>query len=110
MANSDDVQIVLCTAPDMDSARRLASHLVEYRLAACVNLLAGVESVYRWKGAIQHDAETMLVIKARTADYSRVEAAIREKHPYELPEIIAVPLSNGSPEYLDWIRNHNEEK
>jgi periplasmic divalent cation tolerance protein len=104
MIAAEDIHIVFCTVPDMDTGRRIASHLVEYGLAACVNLLPDIESVYQWKGETLKDSEVLLMIKSRAADYSGLEAAISKLHPYELPEIIAVPLSNGSPEYLDWIR------
>ena len=110
MDSDSDLHIVFSTAPDMDTARRIAGHLVEYRLAACVNLLTGIESVYRWQGELHTDPEILLMIKGRAADYERLEAAIVELHPYELPEIIAVPLSNGLPGYLDWVRQQNEAK
>ena len=109
MATADDIQLVYCTVPDTETGQRIARHLVEYRLAACVNLLPGIESVYRWKGEIHQDSEVFLMIKSRSEDYNAVENAIRKLHPYELPEIIAVPLSNGLPAYLEWVRTvHNE--
>ena len=101
---------MFCTAPDTDTARRIATALVEYRLAACVNLLPGVESLYRWAGKVTSDTEVLLMIKARAADYPLLETRIRALHPYELPEIIAVPLTAGLPAYLDWIRNPDEAK
>ncbi|GMQ88340.1 MAG: divalent-cation tolerance protein CutA [Gammaproteobacteria bacterium] len=109
MSNADDIQIVFCTVPDPDSGQRIAVHLVECRLAACVNLLPGIKSVYRWKDEICTDSESLLMIKSRAADYTDVENAIRRLHPYELPEIIAVPLSNGLPGYLDWVRSIKNE-
>lgn len=110
MTAADDIQLVLCTAPDTGTARRIASALVEYRLAACVNLISGIESIYRWEGKVQSDAEVLLMIKARAADYPLLETRIRALHPYELPEIIAVPLSAGLPAYLEWVRNPDEAK
>jgi periplasmic divalent cation tolerance protein len=110
MTPAGDVQILLCTVPDAETGRRIAARLVEYRLAACVNLLPGVQSVYRWQGKVQSDEELLLIIKARVADYARLEAAILELHPYELPEILAVPLTGGLPRYLDWVRNPDEAK
>jgi len=110
MTSPDDIQLVFCTAPDTDTARRIASALVEYRLAACVNLLPGIESIYRWEGEVKSDAEVLLMIKARSADYALLETRIRALHPYELPEIIAVPLIAGLPAYLDWVRNPDEAK
>ena len=111
MSTANEIQIVFCTVPDADSGHRIAAQLVEYGLAACVNLIPGIESVYRWKGQLEKESEVLLMIKSRSADYTDVEAAISALHPYELPEIIAVPLSNGLPGYLDWVRTvHNEEK
>jgi periplasmic divalent cation tolerance protein len=108
MGATDTIQIVFCTVPDADTGRRIARDLVEYRLAACVNLLPGIESVYRWQGEVHNDAEVLLLIKARAADFPRLQAAILERHPYELPEILAVPVSNALPEYLAWVQNHDE--
>ena len=109
MGTANEIQIVFCTVPDTDTGHRIASQLVEYGFAACVNLIPGIESVYRWKGRLEKASEILLMIKSRSADYTEVEAAISALHPYELPEIIAVPLSNGSAGYLDWVRTiHNE--
>jgi periplasmic divalent cation tolerance protein len=109
MNTASDIQIILCTVPDTETGRRIAKQLVEYRLAACVNLVAGVESVYYWNGKVHHDPECLLMIKGLQSDYRRLEKTIRELHPYELPEIIAVPLSNGLAEYLEWVRNFKNE-
>ena len=108
MNDASEIRVLLCTVPDTDTGRRIAAQLVEYRLAACVNLLAGVESIYRWRGEVQRDNEALLMIKIRAVDYPEVEAAILELHPYELPEIIAVPLSGGLPAYLEWVSKHGE--
>ena len=109
MSSPADVQIVFCTVPDLETGQRIAEWLVEYRLAACVNLLPDIKSVYRWKGELCTDSEILLMIKSGMADYTELEAAIRELHPYELPEIIAVPLSNGLPKYLEWVCNIKNE-
>jgi len=109
MGNANEVQIVFCTVPDTDTGHRIAAQLVEYGLAACVNLIPGVESVYRWKGRLEKASEVLLMIKSRSADYTAVETAITALHPYELPEIIAVPLNNGLPAYLDWVRSIKNE-
>ena len=109
MSAANDIQIVFCTVPDSDTGHRIAAQLVEYGLAACVNLIPGIESVYRWKGQLEKTSEILLMIKSRSADYTQVEAAISALHPYELPEIIAVPLSNGLPGYLDWVRTVDNE-
>jgi periplasmic divalent cation tolerance protein len=95
--------LVLTNLPDRASAERLADALVERHLAACVNILAPCRSVYRWKGAVQHDEEHPLLIKTTEARYVELEQAIRAGHPYELPEIIAVPIGRGLPAYLDWV-------
>lgn len=95
--------LVLTNLPDRAAAERLAETLVEQRLAACVNLLAPCRSVYRWKGALQRDEEHPLLAKTTTARYAALEAAIRAAHPYELPEIVAVSIERGLPEYLTWI-------
>ena len=109
MDDTNTVNILFCTAPDTASGERIATRLVEYRLAACVNLLAGVTSVYRWQDRVQTDSEVLLIIKACAADYERIEAAICAEHPYELPEIVAVPVNNGLAEYLDWVRENRHE-
>lgn len=89
--------------PDAASAQALAEHLVAERLAACVNILAPCRSVYRWRGAIENAEEVPVLLKTTAAGYPRLEAAIRARHPYELPEIVAVPLSRGLPAYLAWV-------
>ncbi len=96
-------RIVFCTVPDTEIGGRLAEALVEEGLAACVNLLPGLISVYRWEGKLQRDAEALLLIKTRADRFAQLAERIRELHPYELPEIVAVPLTEGLPEYLDWI-------
>lgn len=95
--------LVLTNLPDRAAAERLAELLVERRLAACVNILAPCRSVYRWKGALQHDEEHPMLIKTTAERYAELEEALRAGHPYELPEIIAVPVERGLPAYLDWV-------
>jgi periplasmic divalent cation tolerance protein len=98
-----DAVIVMTTLPDRETALKLARTLVERRLAACVSVLAECTSVYRWKGELETAQEVPVQIKIRSARYPEVEAAIREHHPYELPEIVAVPVVRGLPEYLEWV-------
>jgi len=98
-----DTLVVLTNLPDRDAALRLAGLLVERRLAACVNVLAECTSVYRWRGAIENATEVPVLIKTRSALYPEVEAAILAQHPYELPEIVAVPITYGLAAYLDWV-------
>ncbi|MFZ4790443.1 MAG: divalent-cation tolerance protein CutA [Candidatus Competibacteraceae bacterium] len=95
--------VVYCTCPDQGVAERIAEAVVAERLAACVNLIPGVTSVYRWEGQLQRDAEWLLIIKTRSAVYPQLEARIRQLHPYQVPEIIALPIQAGSAAYLDWI-------
>ncbi len=97
-----DEAVVLVTCP-ADQAERIATVLVEARLAACVNILPGVVSVYEWEGKLCKDAETMLVIKSSLGVYGALETKILEVHPYDVPEIILLPISTGSKSYLDWI-------
>ena len=95
--------LVLTNLPDGESARALADHVVAARLAACVNILAPCRSIYRWQGNIEQAEEVPLLIKTTAARYAELEAAIRARHPYELPEIIAVPVAHGLPDYLSWV-------
>lgn len=97
------ILLVLTNLPDRAAAERLADALIEKRVAACVNILAPCRSVYRWKADVQHDEEHPLLIKTTVEAYPALEAAIRAGHPYELPEIIAVPVESGLPAYLDWV-------
>ena len=98
--------IILCTCPDRTTAERIAETVVSERLAACVNIAPGLTSIYRWEGQIQREAELLLLIKTRQAVYSRLEARIRALHPYQVPEIIALPIQAGSAAYLDWIADN----
>ena len=95
--------LVLTNLPDEASAEALATALVTERLAACVNILAPCRSIYRWQGAIESALEVPLLIKSTAARYAALEEAIRARHPYELPEIVAVPIAHGLPEYLAWV-------
>ena len=96
--------LVLTNLPDRPSAEKLAESLIGDRLAACVNVLSPCRSVYRWKDAVQRDEEHPLLVKTTAERYPALEAAIRAGHPYELPEIIAVPIERGLPAYLDWVQ------
>ena len=98
-----DTLIVLSNLPDRSRALELAEKLVERRLAACVNVLAECTSVYRWQGRIETAAEVPVLIKTTRERYAALEQAIRELHPYELPEIVAVPIGEGLPGYLSWV-------
>ena len=95
--------LILTNLPDEASAQVLATTLVTERLAACVNVLAPCRSVYRWQGEVENAQEVPLLIKTTEDRYAAVEEAIRGAHPYELPEIIAVPIAHGLPDYLNWV-------
>lgn len=95
--------LVITNLPERAAAERLADALIARRLAACINILAPCRSVYRWRGAVQHEEEHPVLIKTTRAAYAELEAQIRAHHPYELPEIIAVPIERGLPAYLDWV-------
>ncbi len=95
--------VTLCTVPDRESGEKIAAALVEERLAACVNIVAGVASVYRWKGKVEKASECLLIIKTGVSRFDVLKRRIQELHPYELPEIIALPIIHGSREYLNWI-------
>ncbi|MGD9600175.1 MAG: divalent-cation tolerance protein CutA [Gammaproteobacteria bacterium] len=97
--------VCLCTCPSLEVARELAHALVEARVAACVNVLPGVTSVYRWEGDVQEDTEVLLCMKTTSAAYPRLEDLLVRRHPYELPEIVAVPVTTGFPRYLSWLRD-----
>jgi periplasmic divalent cation tolerance protein len=96
-------QIIFCTCPDKDTAEKIAGLLVASNKAACVNILPGITSIYAWKGQIESTQEHLLLIKAHKDYYQAIETTLRDHHPYELPEIIAVPIERGLPEYLHWI-------
>ena len=96
-------KIVLTTAGSQDEARKIAHGLVERRLAACVNVVAPVESVYRWQGKIESAQEWLLIVKTTAENFAKVRDAIRELHSYDLPECIMLPIEDGSPAYLGWI-------
>ena len=98
-----DVLLCLTTCPDPDSAERLAEALVAEHLAACINLIPGLRSIYRWQDAIQRDAEVLLLIKTTRARYPALQARLPQLHPYELPELVAVEACSGLPAYLDWV-------
>jgi periplasmic divalent cation tolerance protein len=96
--------VVLTTIGDADAAARLGRALVDERLAACVNIVGPLRSIYRWQGAVADEAEVLCLIKTTTEAWPRLRARVVELHPYEVPEIIALPLGDGHAPYLDWLR------
>ena len=97
------ILIVFTNCPDEACANTIALALVEAKLAACVNILAPCRSTYRWQGSVENALETPVLIKTSESCYAALEAAIHARHPYELPEIIAVPVAHGLPDYLSWV-------
>ncbi|HEX4269063.1 MAG TPA: divalent-cation tolerance protein CutA [Steroidobacteraceae bacterium] len=98
-----EVIAVLTTCPNDAVAARIARELVESGLAACVNRVAAVHSTYRWQGAMQDEPEVLLIIKTLSSRYSELEMRLKSLHPYDVPEIIALPVTRGSAEYLAWL-------
>lgn len=99
-----DIWLVYCTCPEDATAASLAESLVSERLAACANRIPAMSSTYRWQGKVHTEAEVQLILKTTADRYPALQRRIRELHPYELPEIIAVPVQAGLPDYLSWIR------
>lgn len=105
----EETLLIMTTMPDMQSAQNLARRLVERRLAACVNILPAVQSVYRWQGVIEEAAEITMLAKTTRARYAEIESAIKEAHPYQLPEIVALPVAAGLPAYLSWVAEETKK-
>jgi periplasmic divalent cation tolerance protein len=100
---NSEYQIIFCTVPQFDFAQKFARELVTKKLAACVNILPAMTSVYAWQGEIETAQEHLLIIKAQANHYSAIENWLKSNHPYEVPEIIALPITQGFPDYLNWI-------
>lgn len=95
--------VIFCTCPDESSANIIAGQLVKKHLAACVNIIANISSVFRWENQVEKTSEYLLLIKSTEENYADIEAFIQSQHPYKTPEIIAVPIIKGSKEYLGWL-------
>ncbi|KAF0205213.1 MAG: periplasmic divalent cation tolerance [Gallionellaceae bacterium] len=106
----NEVLLVISNFPDRASAEAAADALVNANLVACVNILAGCTSVYRWEGKVEHANEVPLLIKTTRAAYAQMESTLRKLHPYELPEIIAVPVTAGLSAYLDWVAQETQPR
>lgn len=102
-------QVVLSTVPNLQAAKDIAWHVVENKLAACCNIVPGLTSIYSWNNKIQEDSELLLIIKTRIDIISELIEKIQELHPYEIPEIIALPINEGYSKYLNWV-NENVKK
>ena len=107
-SKQNEILLVLTNLPDQDSAQRLAQTLIAEHAAACINILAACTSIYRWQSKIESAAEIPLLIKTTRSAYPRLQELIRSSHPYELPEIIAIPVSAGLPAYLEWVTNETQ--
>lgn len=105
---SNDTQLVLCTVPDQDTANRLARLAVEQKLAACVNIVPQLVSVYEWDGKIEQDNEILLLIKTQVCCFEALQNLLLQAHPYDVPEIIALDINAGLPAYLNWIKDVTE--
>ncbi len=104
-----DTLVVFCTCPDQTTAEKIADALVDGGLCACANLMPGLTSIYRWQGKRESASEVLMLIKTRANRYAAVEQAILSLHPYELPEIIALPVSAGLPGFLNWVEQCTSE-
>jgi periplasmic divalent cation tolerance protein len=100
-----DVRLVLCTFPDMETARRIGRVLVEEALAACINLVPGVESIYRWRGKVETGGEVLGVLKTTAERLQALERHLVALHPYEVPEVVALEADSVSPSYAEWLRS-----
>ncbi|MDP2111229.1 MAG: divalent-cation tolerance protein CutA [Thiobacillus sp.] len=101
--------LILTNLPDVANAEKLAHALIERRAAACVNVLAACRSIYRWQGAVEAADEIPLLIKTTAANYPLVEEIVRAQHPYDVPELIALPITHGLPAYLGWLATETEK-
>jgi periplasmic divalent cation tolerance protein len=101
--------VVTITAPDAEQGQQIARMLVEERLAACVNIVSGVRSIYRWRGELCEDSEVLLWIKTRRGLFQRLQERVAAVHPYEVPEIIALQISDGYPLYLSWVSEETSD-
>ncbi len=110
MSSASQALLIFTNAPNVEVAEQLAYLLVEQRLAACVNILPSMRSVYRWEGQIEAASEVAMQIKTTSARYAEVETAIRDAHPYAVPEIIATPIVAGLPAYLEWIAQETSKE
>jgi periplasmic divalent cation tolerance protein len=101
--------IIFCTVPDAESGNKISRALLGKKLAACVNAVPGIQSQYWWNENIESDKEYQLIIKTRRILYPKLEKVIRDHHPYDVPEIVAVPIVSGNPDYLRWIENETRQ-
>ena len=101
--------LCLCTCPDKKNAQSIAKILLEKKLAACVNIIPGIMSMYRWQGKIQQDDEVLLLIKTRAINYSPLEKTIIQHHPYDVPEVLSFNIETGFADYLRWVEKNSDQ-
>ena len=107
---ASDIIVVYITAPNLQEAESLAHTLVEEKLAACVNIIPGIQSVYFWNEAVQSDNELLLICKSRVDRFEALKTRVQSLHPYDVPEILSIPAQNGSEPYLNWVRENTTPK
>ncbi len=100
---ADEVLLVLSTFPDLETARRIARHLIDKKCAACANILPSIESIYRWEGKVEEGNETLVFFKTSVSQFEELQRMLLQLHPYETPEIIALAVEAGLPAYLQWV-------
>ncbi len=105
MSETSDAIVVYVTTPAPEVARQIAGELLDKKLIACANLVSPVQSLYSWQGAVQNESETLMIIKTRRSQFDALCRAVQALHPYQVPEIIAIPIILGSTSYLDWIQD-----
>lgn len=108
MSDRNNVVVIFVTAPDAETAASLGRALVEERLVACVNIVPGIRSLYRWEGRVQDSAEVLMLLKARGRDFQAIAARVGDLHPYEVPEVIGIEIVAGLGAYLDWVQSETE--
>ncbi|XP_004299709.1 PREDICTED: protein CutA 1, chloroplastic-like [Fragaria vesca subsp. vesca] len=101
--------VVYVTVPNKEVGKKLAESLVREKLAACVNIVPGIQSVYQWEGEVQTDSEELLIIKTRQSLFEALTEHVKSNHPYDVPEVIALPINAGSLNYLEWIKNSTRD-
>ena len=99
---------VFITAPNEEEAAKISHTIVEERLAACVNIIGSVRSIYRWQGRVEDESEVLMIVKTKTTLFDRLQGRVKELHSYEVPEIIGLPVIEGSKQYLDWLSQETE--
>lgn len=109
MSASTDVVVVLVTAPDLDSATRVARGLLESRLVACANLVPGIRSLFWWEGSVEESDEVLMVLKSRRSAVERISGKVRALHPYEVPEVVALDVTSGLGAYLAWVKGETKD-